>query len=369
MPPRRGARRSSTPRTAAERAPRVGLDRFGDSRRKARGGGLDCAVTDGPHGAVEFDLIARIRARVQQGPTRDDVALGIGDDAAVLRVPAGQLLVVATDTLNAGVHFPDDTAPADIGWKALAVNLSDLAAMGAAPAWCTLSLSMPASDPAWVDAFLDGFLELAAHHDVALVGGDTTRGPLSVCVTVHGFARPQRLLRRDGARAGDDIWISGTLGDAAGALLQWRAGGDRDPGLRARLDRPTPRTALGMALHGIAHAAIDVSDGLLADLGHVCGASGLGAEVEVEALPASPSLRAAFDDERRIALQATGGDDYELCFTAPAGMRDEVAAAARLAGVAATRIGRVVAGPEVRTMRADGRAWEMAGPPGHVHFS
>ena len=137
----------------------------------------------------------------------------------------------------------------------------------------------------------------------------------------------------------------------------------------ARLDRPTPRIALGVALRGIAHAAIDISDGLLADLGHVCAASGLGAEVEVEALPASPSLRAAFDDERRIALQATGGDDYELCFTAPAGMREAVLAAARLAGVAATRVGRVVAGREVRAMRADGRAWETAGPPGHVHFS
>ena len=313
----------------------------------------------------EFDLIARIR---QRAATREDVVLGIGDDAALLRVSPGELLVVATDTLNQGVHFPRDTAPADIGWKALAVNLSDLAAMGATPAWCTLSLSMPASDLAWLDGFLDGFLELAARHRVALVGGDTTRGPLSVCVTVHGLAEPQSLLRRDGARVGDDVWVSGTLGDAAGALLQWRAGGGRDPGLRARLDRPAPRTALGMALRGIAHAAIDVSDGLLADLGHVCGASGLGAEVEVEALPASPSLRAAFDDERRIALQATGGDDYELCFTAPSGMREAVVAATRLAGVAATRIGRVVAGAEVRAVRADGRAWDMAGPPGHVHF-
>jgi len=248
------------------------------------------------------------------------------------------------------------------------VNLSDLAAMGAAPAWCTLSLTMPAADPAWLDAFLDGFLELAARHRVALVGGDTTRGPLSVCVTVHGFAEPERLLRRDGARVGDDVWVSGTLGDAAGALLQWRAGSHRDSGLRARLDRPAPRIALGMALRGVAHAAIDVSDGLLADLGHACSASGVGAEVAVEGLPASPSLRDAFDDERRIALQATGGDDYELCFTAPANLRDAVVAAARQAGVAATRIGQVVAGREVRALRADGRAWELPGLPGHVHF-
>jgi len=342
MLPRRGARRSSAPRIAAERAALSGVR--------------------------EFDLIARIRARIEQAASRDDVVLGIGDDAAALRVPEGRLLVVATDTLNAGVHFPSETAPADIGWKALAVNLSDLAAMGATPAWCTLSLSMPAADPAWLDAFLDGFLELATPHRVALVGGDTTRGPLSVCVTVHGFAEPHRLLRRDGARIGDDVWVSGTLGDAAGALRQWRAGRERDPALRARLDRPVPRTVLGVALRGIAHAAIDVSDGLLADLGHACRASGVGAEVNVDALPASPALRAAFDDEPRITLQATGGDDYELCFTAPAGMRDAVAAAAREAGVAATTIGRIVAGREVRVLRADGRACEVAGPAGHVHF-
>lgn len=364
MPPQPGARRSSTPRTAAERA-HGGRAR---SRCTVRGGAWEAAVTDHARGAAEFDLIARIRARVQQLPARDDVALGIGDDAAALRVPAGRLLVVATDTLNAGVHFPDDTAPPDIGWKALAVNLSDLAAMGAEPAWCTLSLSMPASDPAWLDGFLDGFLALAAAHRVALVGGDTTRGPLSICATVHGFVDADQLLRRDGARIGDDIWVSGTLGDAAGALRQWRDGGDRDPVLRARLDRPTPRMALGMALRGIAHAAIDVSDGLLADLAHVCRASGVGAEVDVDALPASPSLRAAFDDERRIALQATGGDDYELCFTAPAGQRDAVSAAARQSGVVATRIGRVVAGHGVRAVGSDGGAWEVAGPPGHEHF-
>jgi thiamine-monophosphate kinase len=152
----------------------------------------------------EFDLIARIRARVA---LRDDVVLGIGDDAALLQVPAGQQLVIAMDTLNAGVHFPEDTAPADIGWKALAVNLSDLAAMGAEPAWCTLSLSMPAADVAFLDGFLDGFLALARQHDVALIGGDTTRGPLSICVTVHGFVEAGTALRRDAARVGDDIWV------------------------------------------------------------------------------------------------------------------------------------------------------------------
>ena len=263
---------------------------------------------------MEFALIERIRRRAG---ARGDVVLGIGDDAALLQVPAGKLLAVATDTLNIDVHFPGDTAPADIGWKSLAVNLSDLAAMGAAPAWATLSLSLPHADEAWVDGFLDGFLTLATQHDVALVGGDTTRGPLSVCVTVHGFVDAATALRRDGACAGDDVWVSGTLGDAAAALVQWRAGGAGDPLLRARLDRPTPRVTLGLGLGGIASAAIDLSDGLSGDLRHICEQSRVGAEIDVDALPISSALRRYADsntvDPMDIALQ--GGEDYELLFT------------------------------------------------------
>ena len=313
----------------------------------------------------EFDLIAHIKARAT---TRDDVALGIGDDAALLRVPAGKLLVVATDTLNAGVHFPADTAPADIGWKALAVNLSDLAAMAAQPAWCTLSLSFPDSDVAWLDGFLDGFFALADAHGVALVGGDTTRGPLSVCVTVHGFVDEGAALRRDGAQVGDDIWVSGTLGDAAGALVQWQAGHPVDPELRARLDRPTPRIGLGLALAGIAHAAIDVSDGQFADLGHVCRASAVCAELAIDLLPASPALLAAFDRPARRELQAAGGDDYEVCFTAPADRRDVIEGVARGTGIALTRIGRIVAGDGIRAVLDDGSAW-MPAHAGYVHFA
>ena len=163
--------------------------------------------------ASEFDLIARIRARLGEGG--EGVRLGIGDDAALLAVPAGMQLAVTADTLNAGVHFPDATAPADIGWKALAVNLSDLAAMGALPAWCTLALSAPALDAAWLDGFLDGFCVLAGEHGVALVGGDTTRGPLSISITAMGWLPPDAALRRDGARVDDDVWVTGTLGDAA----------------------------------------------------------------------------------------------------------------------------------------------------------
>jgi len=310
---------------------------------------------------AEFDLIARIRDRAAR---RGDVVLGIGDDAALLQPPSGMQLAVAMDTLNAGVHFPPETAPADIGWKALAVNLSDLAAMGAAPAWCTLSLSLPDGDAGFVDGFLDGFLQLAAQHEVALVGGDTTRGPLSVCVTVHGFVEPGTALRRDGARVGDNVWVSGTLGDAAGALAQWQAGQAIDAALRMRLDRPTPRVALGRMLRGIATACIDVSDGLLADLRHVCTASGVGARIEVETLPGSDALRACFSREQQRVLQATGGDDYELCFTAPAASREDLLAAAP---GALSCIGRIVAGAGIAMIDAGGEPWTATGD-GYQHF-
>jgi thiamine-monophosphate kinase len=315
---------------------------------------------------AEFALIDRIRARLPQ--PRADVLLGIGDDAALLRVPAGMALAVATDTLNAGVHFAHDAAPAAIGWKSLAVNLSDLAAMGATPAWCTLSLSLPQADAAWLDGFLDGFLALAREHDVALVGGDTTRGPLSICVTVHGLVDPARALRRDGARVGDEVWVTGTLGDAALALAQLQAGGAADPLLLARLERPTPRVACGHGLRGIAHACIDLSDGLLQDLGHVCRASGVAAEIVLDALPASRTLLSLSTAETRIGWQAIGGDDYELCFTAPVPARDAIAALSTSSGVPATRIGRIVGGTGVRALHADGSEYL---PPrgGYSHFS
>ena len=229
-------------------------------------------------------------------------------------------------------------------------------------------MSLPEADAAWIDGFLDGFLELAAAHDVALVGGDTTRGPLSVCVTAHGFVEAGSALRRSGARIGDDVWISGRLGDAAGALVQLQAGSAVDPELRVRLDRPTPRIALGRALRGIATACIDVSDGLLADLGHACVASGVGAEISLDALPASPALRNAFDIETRRALQATGGDDYELCFTAPETMRNDVEHAASEAGIEVARIGRIVAGAGIVARGENGEPWT---PPrrGYAHFA
>ena len=326
-------------------------------------------MTEGPRGAAEFDLIARIRARAAASVAgRDDVVLGIGDDAALVQAPPGMCLAIATDTLNDGVHFPAETAAADLGWKALAVNLSDLAAMGARPAWATLSLSLREADPVWVDGVLDGFLALASEHGVALVGGDTTRGPLSVSVTVHGVVAAERALRRDGARVGDDIWVSGALGDAAAALAQWRAGGAADPRLRAQLDRPQPRVGLGLSLAGLAHACIDVSDGLLADLGHVCAASGVGAHIDIDAVPTSPALTTLFNDEARRTLQAGGGDDYELCFCAPPSRGEAIRSAAASAAVAVTRIGAIVAGDAVSAVDRTGTPWQAA-CAGFVHFA
>jgi thiamine-monophosphate kinase len=267
--------------------------------------------------AGEFELIDRIRARCA---SRADVLLGIGDDAALLATPGpSEALVVCVDTLNVGVHFLPDCAPAALGHKALAVNLSDLAAMGARPRWATLSLSLPEPDADFVDGLIDGLLALADEHDVALVGGDTTRGPLSVCVQAIGLVEPARALRRDAAKAGDALYLSGCTGDAAAglALLQQRLSCG-DEALRAalieRLERPQPRIAIGRELCGVARAAIDVSDGLLADLGHVLKASGgLGAVIDLDALPVSEALCALLPDEsQRWPLQLGGGDDYEL---------------------------------------------------------
>lgn len=331
---------------------------------------------------AEFSLIDRIRARAL---SRDDVVLGIGDDAALLRPPSDRELVVAMDTLNAGVHFPDDASPADIGWKALAVNLSDLAAMGAEPAWCTLSLSLPRADSDWVDGFLDGFSDLAKMHRVALVGGDTTRGPLSICITAHGFVKPGRAMRRDSARVGDDVWITGTLGDAAAALALRGLGanaslarahniGSREEEacsrevLEARLARPQPRVEIGYVIASFATSCIDISDGLLADLGHIARASGVGMSIASDALTASAELRFFFDTDARSTLQFRGGDDYELGFTAPPSARDVVQEVGHTSGVSITRIGAVTERTGVRALDVNGDEVTVSGQ-GFQHFA
>ena len=322
---------------------------------------------------MEFRLIERIRELTAQ--PRDDVRLGIGDDAAVLAVPAGQELAVAIDTLVEGVHFPRGTAPADIGWKALAVNLSDLAAMGASPAWALLALTLPDVDAAFVEGFAKGFARLAQPHRLALVGGDTTRGPMSISVVVHGFVPPGKALTRAGARVGDAVMVTGTLGDAAAglqALQQPLRDDDHRAGLREflieRLNRPTPRLAAGTALRGQATACIDISDGLLADLGHVCVASGVGAEIDAALLPRSSALMALYDEAAALQFALSGGDDYELCFSVPAQRLADVQADLSRLGCGVTRIGRIVEGAGVRVRGADGE-WLATDRPGWEHFA
>jgi len=309
---------------------------------------------------AEFDLIALLRERCAS--PREDVRLGIGDDAALLAVPAGQLLAVSTDTLVAGVHFAHGADARELGAKALAVNLSDLAAMGATPAWATLALTLPAADPRWIEDFADGFASLAGEYKLALVGGDTTSGPLSITVTVHGFVPEGKALRRDQARVGDGVFVTGTLGDAAAGLRLQRGGvpsGLSEPASEAlllRLHRPTPRVAQGLVLRDRAHACIDISDGLVADLGHVCAASGVGAIIDATHLPLSSALLAWSDDADRLALQLGGGDDYELCFTAAPAVVQALLEDLARSGCGATCIGEIVVGSGVLVRDVDGQA-------------
>lgn len=308
----------------------------------------------------EFELIARWFTR----PT-SHTALGVGDDAALIVPAAGMELAVSTDLLVEGTHFLANTDPGDLGWKTLAVNLSDIAAMGARPRWATLAIALPTADEAWVGAFAGGLFACAEAFDVDLVGGDTTRGPRAFCVTIVGEVAPAQALRRSGARVGDEIWVSGRPGRAALGLahLQGRvvlAEPDRSECIAA-LQRPQPRVALGQALAGLATAAIDVSDGLLADLGHILDASGVAARLTIAVRPA-PTLG--------YAPYLAGGDDYELAFTVPAARRAEVAALGDRLGLPLTRIGLVAAGAAgtIDLCDADGRPIALD-RRGYDHFA
>ncbi len=276
--------------------------------------------------------------------------LGVGDDAALIKPGRGKLLAVAADMLVGGRHFFMNADPESVGHKALAVNLSDMAAMGAAPRWATLGIALPKADARWVAAFSRGFMRLARRHGVDLIGGDTTRGPLNICVQIIGEVPARQALRRDGAEPGDDIWVSGTLGDAALAVAAKNQRIRLKPSERAqalkRLDWPQPRVALGLALRGIARSAIDVSDGLVADLGHICERSRVAAVVAVEHLPVSALLRRHLHSPGAQTALLADGDDYELCFTAAPAKRAAVERAASSAGVPVTRIGRVIRAPE-----------------------
>jgi thiamine-monophosphate kinase len=316
----------------------------------------------------EFDLIARYFTR----PTRRAV-LGVGDDCALLQPTPGMQLAVSSDMLVEGRHFLSTVAPERLGHKALAVNLSDLAACGAKPMAFMLALALPRPDEAFLAGFAQGLLALADAHDIELVGGDTTAGPLNLCITVFGEVPPGQALRRDGARAGDSLWVShplgGGIGDARLALEVFRGQlhlpGEAFEHVRRAMEQPQPRVALGLGLRGVASAAIDLSDGLAGDLAHVLRRSRVGATVELAALPCSAVLAAQTEAIRRECT-AAGGDDYELLFTAA----DEAAvcAAARAAGVGVTRIGRIEAEPGLRWVDAQGRAVAFQ-PQGFDHFA
>ncbi|MHB2112967.1 thiamine-phosphate kinase [Raoultella planticola] len=318
----------------------------------------------------EFSLIARYFDRVKS--IRLDVETGIGDDCALLNIPEKKTLAISTDTLVAGNHFLPDIDPADLAYKALAVNLSDLAAMGAEPAWLTLALTLPEADEAWLAAFSDSLFMQLNYYDMQLIGGDTTRGPLSMTLGIHGFVPPGRALKRSGAKPGDWIYVTGTPGDSAAglAILQDRlvveSAADADY-LLARHLRPMPRVLQGQALRDLASSAIDLSDGLISDLGHILKASGCGARIDLDAMPLSDALLRYAEREQALRWALSGGEDYELCFTVPELNRGALDVAIGQLGARFTCIGQISA-------EADGLQLMQSGKPvqldlqGYDHF-
>jgi thiamine-monophosphate kinase len=315
----------------------------------------------------EFDLIERyFKAPTQTMRINDVVALGIGDDCALLQPNPGMQLAISSDMLIEGKHFFADVDPFTLGHKALAVNLSDLAACGAKPLGFTLALALPKANEAWLVSFSRGLLGLAAEHNCALMGGDTTQGPLNICITVFGEVPKQQALLRSGAKAGDDIYVSGTLGDARLALEVLRGNltlpDDAFAAAKARLETPTPRVALGMALRSIASSAIDVSDGLLGDLGHILKQSQVGAVIDtaiainlISKKSTSTLANSQFTHQKQLQYVLSGGDDYELAFTAPASQRQAVQAAALASNTPVTRIGQIEAAHGLRLRDAQGQ--------------
>ncbi|MBI5625978.1 MAG: thiamine-phosphate kinase [Nitrosomonadales bacterium] len=319
----------------------------------------------------EFDLIKRFFTRATPG-----ALLGVGDDAALLQVSDGNVLAVSCDMLVSGTHFFADADPYLLGHKTLAVNLSDMAAMGATPRWATLAIALPpkdggGADEVWLDKFSAGFFALAQQHGVELIGGDTTRGPLNLCVTIIGEVPAEQALRRSGAQIGDEIWVSGSLGDAALALAHRQGltvlSGIELAACEKALHQPQPRIALGMALRGIASSAIDISDGLLADLGHILESSNVGAQLDLLSLPVSPGVRRHFSQPLGKQCALSGGDDYELCFTAPHQRHAELLSIAAKLGLPLTPIGEIVARRECIVHDASGKPIKLE-TSGYDHF-
>ena len=319
----------------------------------------------------EFDLISRFFLRPEgQGPRRAQV--GNGDDCAVIAPAAGHHIALSTDTLVEGRHFLSTVDPARLGHKSLAVNLSDLAAAGARPLGFTLALTLPRADATWLEGFSQGLLALADAHDCELIGGDTTAGPLTIGITVLGEVPAGGALLRHGARPGHELWVSGQPGEARLALEAFRGtlrlSADDFQTTRDRMECPTPRVALGLALRGVASAAIDVSDGLLGDLGHILRRSGVGATLHTERLPRSACL-ARQPGALQLDMLLAGGDDYELLFTAPAQADAQVLEAARRAAVPVCRVGRITAGAGLLVRDAAGQPLDLRGLASYDHFA
>jgi thiamine-monophosphate kinase len=320
---------------------------------------------------TEFDLIRRYFTR-----TAPTALLGIGDDAALLQVSAGNVLAVSTDMLVCGTHFLPGADPYLLGHKTLAVNLSDMAAMGAAPRWAALAIALPGkdgggADEAWLERFSAGFFALADQYGVELVGGDTTRGPLNLCVTIFGEVPARHALRRNGAQIGDEVWVSGVLGDAALALEHLKnhdvLSADEFASCSPALHQPQPRVALGMALRGIANSAIDISDGLLGDLGHILDSSQKAAEIDFASLPASAVLSGYVQQPLGRNCVLSGGDDYELCFTAPVMRHAEILDIGARLELPLACIGKIVAGRGCVVHDASGNSIEVEAG-GYDHF-
>lgn len=317
----------------------------------------------------EFELIQQYFANL--GRQRNDVVVGIGDDAAVCAVADNHQLVVTTDLLVAGVHFPDETPAHAIGYKALAVNLSDLAAMAATPAWFTMTLGLPETDKSWLQEFSRGLKELADVSGITLIGGDTTRGPLTVGIQAYGFVANGSAVLRSGARVGDHIFVTGNLGDAALGLLgeigKLELSADEQKYFFQCLRYPIPRSQEGLALNGVASAMIDVSDGLAADLGHILEASGVGASIQQSRLPISAHYKKLVGQVGTDAV-LSGGDDYELCFTVPSVRIDNLQKLAADWDCGVTEIGRIESAAGLRVIDEQGGLVDMV-RPGYQHFS
>lgn len=318
---------------------------------------------------TEFDIIKNYFAT--QMEHRSDVILGIGDDAALVSVPKGQELTITTDTLINNVHFPETTRAYDIGYKALAVNLSDLAAMGATPAWVTLALTLPKADEVWIEQFCEGFFTLANRHRVQLIGGDLTHGPLTITIQALGLTPQGKAIRRSTAKPGDLIYVTGTLGDAGLGLAFLQNKVELAPSvqkfLQDRLNHPEPRISTGEKLLGLANSAIDISDGLAADLTHILEASNVGAKLYVDRLPFSYELKQSVSIEQAINLALTAGDDYELCFTIPAAKRSELEKQLSTQSCRITCIGEITSDPSLILLYENGNPYHGS-INGYQHF-